>query len=141
MRGLARHDEAESTRQLLDLQRTKWLLWQGWLLWHGNQCRAQQHAGDLRGDVECWSLTPPHLGRFARAAQEFAVCTVSNAGSLINYGEEFRSDKRISSAMVESTIVRCGQQALAYAVDPAQRSPAATNPYPSPRPHSDLFEQ
>ena len=46
----------------------------------------------------------PHLGKFARSAQEFAVYIRSNAGSLINYGERFRSGERISSAMAESTV-------------------------------------
>ena len=46
----------------------------------------------------------PHLGKFARSAHEFAVYIRSNAGSLINYGERFRSGERISSAMAESTV-------------------------------------
>ena len=46
----------------------------------------------------------PHLGKFARSAQEFAVYIRSNSGSLINYGERFRAGERISSAMAESTV-------------------------------------
>jgi len=49
-------------------------------------------------------LDYPHLGKFARSAQEFAVYIRSNAGSLINYGERFRAGERISSAMAESTV-------------------------------------
>ncbi len=49
-------------------------------------------------------LNYPHLGKFARSAQEFAVYITLNAGSLINYGERFRSGERISSAMAESTV-------------------------------------
>ena len=45
-----------------------------------------------------------NLGKFARAAHEFAAYTASNAGSLINYGERFRSDERISSCLAESTV-------------------------------------
>ncbi len=45
-----------------------------------------------------------HLSKFARLAHEFAVYIRSNAGSLINYGERFRSGERISSAMAESTV-------------------------------------
>ena len=46
----------------------------------------------------------PHLGKFARSAQEFAAYIRSNAGSLINYGERFQSGERISSAMAESMV-------------------------------------
>ncbi len=97
-RGVAHHGEEEGARLLRELERTKWLLW------HGNQCRAQQHADDLRDDVKALEMDYPHLGKFARSAQEFAVYIRSNAGSLINYGERFRAGERISSAMAESTV-------------------------------------
>ncbi len=97
-RGVAHHDEEEGARLLRDLERTKWLLW------HGNHHRAQQQVDDLRDDVKGLEMDYPHLGKFARAAQEFAVYIKSNAGSLINYGERFRSGERISSAMAESTV-------------------------------------
>jgi hypothetical protein len=97
-RGVAHHDEKEGAQLLNDLERTKWLLW------HGNYHRAQQHADDLRDDVKGLEMDYPHLGKFARSAHEFAVYIRSNAGSLINYGERFRSGERISSAMAESTV-------------------------------------
>ena len=59
-RGVAHHDADEDARLLQELERTKWLLW------YGNQCRAQQHAGDLRDDVKALELDYPHLGKFAR---------------------------------------------------------------------------
>ena len=46
----------------------------------------------------------PHLNKFGRAAHEFAVYIASNAGSLINYGERYRSGERISSCLAESTV-------------------------------------
>jgi len=46
----------------------------------------------------------PHLGKFARAVQEFAVYVGANSGSLINYGERFRNGERISSCLAESTV-------------------------------------
>ena len=97
-RGVAHHDEKEGARLLRELGRTKWLLW------HGNGHRARQHADDLRDDVKALELDYPHLSKFARSAQEFAVYIRSNAGSLINYGERFRTGERISSAMAESTV-------------------------------------
>ena len=81
-----------------ELERTKWLLW------YGNGHRSRQHAEDLRDDVKALELDYPHLGKFARSAQEFAFYIRSNASSLINYGERFRSGERISSAMAESTV-------------------------------------
>ncbi len=54
--------------------------------------------------MKALELDYPHLGKFARSAQEFAVYIRSNAGSLINYGERHRSGERISSAMAESTV-------------------------------------
>lgn len=97
-RGVAHHDEKEGARLLRELERVKWLLW------HGNGHRARQYADDLRDDVKGLELDYPHLNKFARSAQEFAVYIRSNAGSLINYGERFRSGERISSAMAESTV-------------------------------------
>jgi hypothetical protein len=49
-------------------------------------------------------LDYPHLGKFARAAHEFAVYITSNADSLINYGERYRAGERISSCLAESTV-------------------------------------
>jgi len=49
-------------------------------------------------------LNYQHLKRFRRTAREFAVYINNNSGSLINYGERYRSGERISSAMAESTV-------------------------------------
>lgn len=97
-RGVTHHNEDEGARLLRGLERIKW-----WL-WHGNRHRALQHAGDLRDNVEALDLDYPLLGRFARAAHEFAVYLADNHGSLINYGERYRAGERISSALAESTV-------------------------------------
>ena len=63
------------------------------------------HAGEYRRSAPgALELDYPHLGKFARSAHEFAVYIRSNRGSLINYGERYRSGERISSAMAESTV-------------------------------------
>jgi hypothetical protein len=49
-------------------------------------------------------LQLPGTSKFVRAAHEFAVYISANAGSLINYGERFRSGERISSCLAESTV-------------------------------------
>ena len=71
------------------------------MLWHGDGHRARQQADDLRDDAKGLELDFPYLGKFARSAQDFAVYITSNAGSLINYGERFRSGERISSAIAQ----------------------------------------
>ena len=55
-------------------------------------------------DVGALGLDYPQLGKFARAAHEFAVYLAENRNSLINYGERFRSGERISSCLAESTV-------------------------------------
>ena len=97
-RGVAHHDQTEGDSLLKALSSIKWLLW------HGNQYRAQQKTKYLRDDVESLDLNYQHLKRFRRSAHEFDVYIKTNAGSLINYGERFRSGERISSAMAESTV-------------------------------------
>ena len=97
-RGVAHHDKAEGARLLAALDSIKWLLW------HGNQYRAGEEIASLEDDVDGLAMDYANLGKFARAAHEFAVYIASNAGSLINYGERFRSGERISSCLAESTV-------------------------------------
>jgi len=97
-RGVAHHDAATGQRLLDSLKNIKWLLW------HGNQHRSRQEVGFFEDDVEGLELDYPHLGKFARAAHEFAVYINSNTGSLINYGERYRAGERISSCLAESTV-------------------------------------
>src|SRR3984957_8093015 len=54
--------------------------------------------------TSCHAFMYPNLGKFARAAREFAVYITSNTGSLINYGERYRAGERISSCLAESTV-------------------------------------
>ncbi len=97
-RGVAHHDEAAGQRLLDSLASIKWLLW------HGNQHRSQQELGFFEGEVDGLALDYPHLGKFARAAHEFAVYFTSNTASLINYGERYHAGERISSCLAESTV-------------------------------------
>ncbi len=97
-RGVGNQDEAEGKKLLQQLERIKWLLW------HGNQHSARQETSNLREYVASLELNYQHLKRFRRTAREFAVYINNNSGSLINYGERYRSGERISSAMAESTV-------------------------------------
>ncbi len=97
-RGVAHHDDAEGARLLTSVESIKWLLW------HGNQHRAGEETVFFEDDVDDLEVSYPNLGKFKRAAHEFAVTIASNAGSLINYGERYRSGERISSCLAESTV-------------------------------------
>jgi hypothetical protein len=97
-RGVAHHDEAEGARLLASLGSIKWLLW------HGNQHRAGEEIAFFEDDVDGSEVSYPNLGKLKRTAYEFAVYIASNAGSLINYGERYRSGERISSCLAESTV-------------------------------------
>ena len=97
-RGVAHHGEAEGARLLASLDSIKWLLW------HGNQHRAGEETSFFEDDVDDLEVSYPNLGKFKRAAHEFAVYIASNAGSLINYGERYRTGERISSCLAESTV-------------------------------------
>ena len=97
-RGVAHHDKAESARLLASLDSIKWLLW------HGNQHRAGEEIAFTEDAVDGLEVGYPNLGEFKRAIHAFAVYIASNSGSLINYGERFRSGERISSCLAESTV-------------------------------------
>jgi hypothetical protein len=97
-RGVAHHDEPAGTKLLADLERIKWLLR------HGNQHRAGQTISFFLDDLDGLDVDYPNLSKFARAAQEFSLYIASHLGSLINYGERYRSGERISSCLAESTV-------------------------------------
>jgi hypothetical protein len=97
-RGVAHHDEAAGQRLLESLESIKWLLW------HGNRFRSREEIGFFESDVDGLALDYPHLGKFARAAHEFAVYISNNTASLINCGERHRAGERISSCLAESTV-------------------------------------
>jgi len=75
-----------------------------WKLWHGNTIEARETIEDLEADVSCLVTGYPNEGKFFTATREFAVYIASNAASLVNYGERYRSGERISSAFVEATV-------------------------------------
>jgi hypothetical protein len=97
-RGVAEQDREASQGLLAALKRIKWFIW------HGNAYRARQAADFLVDDVDGLTVEYPHLGKFRRAAHEFAVYIAANVRSLINYGKRFRAGERISSCLAESTV-------------------------------------
>ena len=97
-RGVAHHDEAEGVRHLASLDSIKWLLC------HGNQHRAGEEIAFFEDAVDGQEVSYPNLGKIKPIAHEFAVYIASSTGSLINYGERYRSGERISSCLAESTV-------------------------------------
>ncbi len=75
-----------------------------WQLWHANQHRAGKEIAFFKDDSAGLEVSYPNLGKFKRTAHEFAVYIARNAGSLINYGERYRSGERISSWLAETTV-------------------------------------
>jgi hypothetical protein len=70
-----------------------------WLLWHGNapdaiddiECLADDVAGALEENP-----TSASLRKLATTLGEFATYITNNIGHIVNYGERFRGDERIS---------------------------------------------
>ncbi len=97
-KGVAQYDEETGASLIEVLARIKWKLW------HGNTIEARETIEDLEADVSCLDTGYPNEGKFFTAMREFAVYIASNAASLVNYGERYRSGERISSAFVEATV-------------------------------------
>lgn len=78
-----------------------------WLLWHGNapdaiddiECLADDVAGALEENP-----TSASLRKLATTLGEFATYITNNVGHIVNYGERFRADERISTGFVESAV-------------------------------------
>ena len=97
-KGIAQVEEVEGNRLLVDVERIKRRLW------HGDIHRALEEIEDFEDDVDGLEVAYQNLRRFTKAAHEFAIYVAENAGSIINYGERFRSGERISTAFVEATV-------------------------------------
>jgi hypothetical protein len=97
-KGVAQYDEEAGTRLTKELERIKWKLW------HGNTTGAQDVIEDFESDLFGLESDYPSLHKFVTAAREFAVYIASNAASLINYGERYRSGECISSAFVKAAV-------------------------------------
>jgi hypothetical protein len=93
-RGVAHHDEVTGASLLAELERSKWLLWQ-WLLWHGNQHRAQESISILEDDVDvvapggietdfagAWIKNDPELQAYVIAQTAFRRVGLPEAATL-----------------------------------------------------------
>jgi hypothetical protein len=73
-----------------------------WFLWHGNRYKALQTVEDLKLDVD--AEASPEAGKLAKTLYEFDHYIRSNQASLPNYGDRYRNEEAISSAVAESTV-------------------------------------
>ena len=75
--------------------------------WHGNAPDAiddiEYLADDVAGALE-ESPTSVSLRKLAATLDEFATYITNNIGHIVNYGERFRADERISTGFVESAV-------------------------------------
>ncbi len=82
---------------LKELERIKWLLW------NGNTFRALQTVSWLNMDIDTEDPSEK-LSKLVRKLEEFETYIRNNAGFIPNYGERWRYGESISTAFVESTI-------------------------------------
>jgi hypothetical protein len=89
--GLAFDDFPEE-----DLERVKWFLW------HSNVYKALQVLEDLAWDID--AEASDEAQRLVRTLHEFEYYIRTNRSPIPNYGDRYRNEEAISSAIAESTV-------------------------------------
>jgi len=79
-----------------ELERVKWFLW------HGNVYKALQVLEDLVWDIDAEASCEAQ--KLARTLHEFERYIRTNRSSIPNYGDRYRNEEAISSAVAESTV-------------------------------------
>ncbi len=79
-----------------ELERVKWFLW------HSNVHKALQVLECLELDVD--AQASPEARKLARTLHEFKQYIRANQSSIPNYGDRYRNEEAISSAVAESTV-------------------------------------
>jgi hypothetical protein len=74
------------------------------LLWHGNVEEALERLTALIMDLDLIRDHSAEADKLAVGIAEFETYIRNNQESILNYGERYRQDERISTAFVESTI-------------------------------------
>ena len=93
-KGVPDQDKGEEFEK--ELERVKWFLW------HGNVYKALQVLDDLTWDIEA-SASAEAL-KLAKTLEEFDHYIRSNRSSIPNYGDRYRNEEAISSAVAESAV-------------------------------------
>ncbi len=79
-----------------ELERVKWFLW------HSNVYKALQLLEWLELDID--AQASPEARKLARTLREFDHYIRTNRSSIPNYGDRYRNEEAISSAVAESTV-------------------------------------
>lgn len=79
-----------------ELERVKWFLW------HGNAYKALQALEGLELDIDAEASNEAQ--KLARTLHEFDHYIRTNRSSIPNYGDRYRNEEAISSAMAESAV-------------------------------------
>jgi hypothetical protein len=93
-KGVPVQDKGEEFEK--DLERVKWFVW------HGNVYEALQELEGLALDVNAQAGSEAQ--KLARMVHEFDHYIRSNRSSIPNYGDRYRNEEAISSAVAESTV-------------------------------------
>ena len=79
-----------------ELERVKWFLW------HSNVYKALQVLEWLELDID--AQASPEARKLVRTLHEFDQYIRTNQSSIPNYGDRYRNEEAISSAVAESTV-------------------------------------
>lgn len=93
-KGVPDQDKGEAFEK--DLERVKWFIW------HGNVYKALQVLEDLAWDIDAEASSEAQ--KLARTLHEFEYYIRSNRSSIPNYGDRYRNEEAISSAVAESAV-------------------------------------
>ena len=93
-KGVPVQDKGEGFEK--ELERVKWFLW------HGNVYKALQVLEDLEWDIDVEASCEAQ--KLARTLHEFEHYIRTNRSSIPNYGDRYRNEEAISSAVAESTV-------------------------------------
>jgi hypothetical protein len=114
--------------RLRDLERAKWLLWNG-------HARAGIEAvEDMEIDIDCVAdedaeELPPLLCKLRNTLADFRTYLSNNTGMIVDYGERYRAGERISTGFVESAI----NQVVGKRFSKSQSMPARERTFSSRR--------
>src|SRR5262249_25271255 len=93
-KGVSTQDKGEEFEK--ELERVKWFLW------HGNLYKALQALEGLQLDID--AEESPEARKLDRTLHEFDHYIRTNQSSLPNYGDRYRNEEAISSAVAESAV-------------------------------------
>lgn len=101
-KGVSVQDKGEAFEK--DLERVKWFIW------HGNVYKALQVLEDLALDIDVEAGSEAQ--KLARTLREFDYYIRTNRSSIPNYGDQYRNEEAISSAVANPPSTRLSANGL-----------------------------